>query len=247
MLVLKSVTKSFGAKKALDAVTLTVEPGQFICVIGPSGAGKSTLLRCINRLTDADSGEIAFEGQNVLRLRGQALRAWRAKAAMIFQQFNLVPRLDVVTNVLLGRLSHRAVWPSLFKSFTREERAMAITILDRLNLADAAFQRAETLSGGQQQRVAIARALMQEPRIMLADEPVASLDPSNAEAVMDTLRDICKQDGIPILCNIHALDMARAYADRVVAMRNGKVVFDGPPSGLTAQLEDQIYEGDKAA
>lgn len=247
VLVLKSVTKSFGTKKALDAVTLTVEPGQFICVIGPSGAGKSTLLRCINRLTDADSGEISFEEQNIMKLSGQALRAWRAKAAMIFQQFNLVPRLDVVTNVLLGRLAHRSVWPSLFKSFTREERAMAITILDRLNLAEAAFQRAETLSGGQQQRVAIARALMQEPRIMLADEPVASLDPANATAVMDTLKDICTQDGIPILCNIHALDIARAYSDRIVAMRKGKVVFDGPPAKLTSKLEDQIYEGDKAA
>ena len=124
---------------------------------------------------------------------------------------------------------------------------MAITILDRLNLAEAAFQRAETLSGGQQQRVAIARALMQEPRIMLADEPVASLDPANATAVMDTLRDICKQDGIPILCNIHALDIAREYSDRIVAMRKGQVVFDGPPDKLSPQLEDQIYEGDKAA
>jgi phosphonate transport system ATP-binding protein len=247
VLVLKSVTKSFGTKKALDAVSLSVEPGQFICVIGPSGAGKSTLLRCINRLADADSGEIGFDGKNILKFQGQELRAWRAKAAMIFQQFNLVPRLDVVTNVLLGRLAHRSVWPSLFKSFTREERAMAITILDRLNLADAAFQRAETLSGGQQQRVAIARALMQEPKIMLADEPVASLDPANAAAVMDTLRDICKQDGIPVLCNIHALDIAREYSDRIVAMRKGQVVFDGPPAKLTAQLEDQIYEGDKAA
>jgi phosphonate transport system ATP-binding protein len=243
VLVLRSVTKSFGAKKALDDVSLTVEAKQFICVIGPSGAGKSTLLRCINRLADADKGEILFEGKNILSARGRELRVWRAKAAMIFQQFNLVPRLDVVTNVLLGRLAHRPLWPSLFKNFTAEERAMAITILDRLNLAEAAFQRAETLSGGQQQRVAIARALMQEPRIMLADEPVASLDPANAEAVMETLRDICKQDGIPILCNIHALDMAREYADRIVAMRAGRIVFDGPPAGLTSAMEDEIYQG----
>ena len=246
MLNLKGLSKSFGAKRALDNVTLTVPQGQFICVIGPSGAGKSTLLRCINRLTEPDRGEILFEGRNVLKARGQALRAWRAQAAMIFQQFNLIPRLDVVTNVLMGRLAHRSVWPSLFKSFTVEERAMAISILERLGLAEAAFQRAETLSGGQQQRVAIARALMQEPRIMLADEPIASLDPANAEAVMDTLKDICVQDRIPILCNIHTLDTARAYADRIVAMRAGRVVFDGPPSALGQDMIDTIYEGASA-
>ena len=246
MLVLKSLSKVFGKKKALDSVSLTVEPGEFICVIGPSGAGKSTLLRCINRLTEADQGEILFEGKNIRKVSGRDLRAWRAKAAMIFQQFNLVPRLDVVTNVLLGRLSHRSVWASLFKSFTVKERAMAIAVLDRLGLADAAFQRAETLSGGQQQRVAIARALMQEPRIMLADEPVASLDPANAEEVMNTLKDIAKNDGIPVLCNIHALDMARAYSDRIIAMRSGRIVFDGPPSKLTESIASEIYDGHKA-
>jgi phosphonate transport system ATP-binding protein len=241
VLILKAVSKSFGVKKALDAVSLDVEPGQFVSVIGPSGAGKSTLLRCINRLSDPDQGEILFEGRNVLKYRGRDLRAWRAKAAMIFQQFNLVPRLDVVTNVLLGRLAHRPVWPSLFKSFTVAERAMAIAILDRLNLAEAAFQRAETLSGGQQQRVAIARALMQEPALMLADEPVASLDPANAEAVLDTLKAIAREDRIPVLCNIHALDMARAYSDRIVAMRNGRIVFDGPPGALTPEAAETVY------
>lgn len=241
-LILTGLKKSFGAKRALDGVTLTVAPGEFVCVIGRSGAGKSTLLRAVNRLVELDEGGIAYGALNVRRLKGHALRAWRAKAAMIFQQFNLIPRLDVLTNVLLGRLAHRGIWASLFKSFTPAERAMAVQVLERLGLLEAAFQRAETLSGGQQQRVAIARALMQEPGIILADEPVASLDPANSTAVMDTLKAIAKEDKIPVLCNLHDLDIAMAYADRIVAMRAGKIVFEGPPSGLNEGLIKQVYE-----
>ena len=241
-LILKDVVKSFGTKRALDGVSLTVEPGDFICIIGRSGAGKSTLLRAINRLTPVDSGTITCGKTNVRRLRGSALRRWRARAAMIFQQFNLVPRLDVITNVLLGRLAHRGVWASLFKSFTPAERAMAVQALERLGMLDAAFQRAETLSGGQQQRVAIARALLQEPGLILADEPVASLDPANSTAVMDTLKAIAKDEGIPVLCNLHDIDIAMAYANRIVAMRAGRIVFDGLPSGLSEETIKLVYD-----
>jgi phosphonate transport system ATP-binding protein len=246
-LILENVVKAFGSKRAVDGVSLTISPGEFVCIIGRSGAGKSTLLRAVNRLVAVDDGSITYGKTNIRRLRGAALRAWRAKAAMIFQQFNLVPRLDVITNVLLGRLAHRGVLASLFKSFTPAERAMAVQALERLGMLEAAFQRAETLSGGQQQRVAIARALLQEPRLILADEPVASLDPANTTAVMDTLKAICRDDRIPVLCNLHDLDIAMAYADRVVAMRAGKIVFDGLPAQLSEATIKSVYEAPASA
>ncbi len=246
-LILENVVKAFGSKRALDGVSLTISPGEFVCIIGRSGAGKSTLLRAVNRLVAVDDGSITYGKTNIRRLRGAALRAWRAKAAMIFQQFNLVPRLDVITNVLLGRLAHRGVLASLFKSFTTAERAMAVQALERLGMLEAAFQRAETLSGGQQQRVAIARALLQDPRLLLADEPVASLDPANTTAVMDTLKAICRDDRIPVLCNLHDLDIAMAYADRVVAMRAGKIVFDGLPAQLSEATIKSVYEAPASA
>ena len=166
------------------------------------------------------------------RSAGARVHDWRASAAMIFQQFNLVPRLDVLTNVLAGRLNQMPTARALLKLFTARERALAIRALDRLGIADLALNRADTLSGGQQQRVAIARALMQEPRILLADEPIASLDPMNARLVMDALRDINRHDGITVLCNLHTLDTARAYCDRIVGMAQGRIVFDGAPEML---------------
>src|SRR5262245_51790920 len=179
MLLLDHVSKQFGAVRAVDAVTVKVSRGQLVGIIGRSGAGKSTLLRLVNRLLEPTDGRIAWNGIDVTALRGRALRQWRARCAMIFQQFNLVPRLDVLTNVLIGRLGHRAALPSLAGRFTPSERARAVAALHRLDLVPQALQRADTLSGGQQQRVAIARALVQEPEILLADEPVASLDPAN--------------------------------------------------------------------
>ena len=196
MLEIDRLTKRFGAKTAVDGVSLRIPAGQMVGVIGRSGAGKSTLLRMINRLTEPSEGRILFDGQDVTQLQGRALRDWRMRSAMIFQQFNLVQRLDVLTNVLVGRLNQRPMLSSMFKMFTAEERAMALTALDRFDLAEAALQRADTLSGGQQQRVAIARALMQNPRLILADEPIASLDPRNTKIVMDALLRINKHFGI---------------------------------------------------
>ncbi|TBZ34204.1 phosphonate ABC transporter ATP-binding protein [Rhizobium leguminosarum bv. viciae] len=242
---LKNVTRRFGKKLAVDSVTLAIPQGQMVGIIGRSGAGKSTLLRMINRLQEPSSGSIHFAGVEVSGLRGQALRNWQRDCAMIFQQFNLVPRLDVLTNVMLGRLNHRSTLMSLLNIFTCEERVHAIAALERLGIEQTALQAAGTLSGGQQQRVAIARALMQKPKMVLADEPIASLDPLNAKIVMDALRDINEREGITVVTNLHTLDTARNYCERIVGMAGGRVVFDGKPSELTAEAVKEIYGTDK--
>lgn len=241
MLEIQGLTKTFGKTTAVDDINLTIPTGQMVGVIGRSGAGKSTLLRMINRLETHSSGDILFDGQSVGALRGRKLLAWRGRCAMIFQQFNLVPRLDVLTNVLLGRISNHGVMSSMFKRFSDTERALAVLALERLDLADKALQRADTLSGGQQQRVAIARAMMQQPNLMLADEPIASLDPRSAAMVMDALRRINREEGLTVLCNLHTLDTARQYCDRIVAMFHGQVVFDGVPEKLTQEVVHRIY------
>ncbi|WP_037470127.1 phosphonate ABC transporter ATP-binding protein, partial [Sinorhizobium fredii] len=241
MFQLRNVTRQFGKKKAVDSVTFDIAQGQMVGVIGRSGAGKSTLLRMINRLVDPSSGSIEFGGIEVSSLKGSALRHWQRDCAMIFQQFNLVPRLDVLTNVLLGRLNHRSTVSSILNLFTREERIMAIGALERLGIEQTALQPAGTLSGGQQQRVAIARALMQQPKVLLADEPIASLDPLNAKIVMDALRDINERDGITVVTNLHTLDTARNYCERIIGMAHGRVVFDGQPKDLTAAAVAEIY------
>ncbi|MGB0660843.1 MAG: phosphonate ABC transporter ATP-binding protein [Mangrovicoccus sp.] len=243
-LELKNVTKEFGSTRAVDNVTLSIPKGQFVGIIGRSGAGKSTLLRLINRLIDPSSGAIMVGDQDVTAIRGKALRAWRRDCAMIFQQFNLVERLDVLTNVLIGRLADHGFLSSMAMRFTDAERTMAIQALDRLAMAPFALQRAGTLSGGQQQRVAIAKALVQNPNIMLADEPIASLDPANATLVMDGLKSINREDGITVLVNLHTLDTARAYCDRIIAMREGRVFFDGTAAQLTDDVIRDIYGSD---
>ena len=244
MLELSKVTKRFGDTIAVNNVSLTFTPGQMVGVIGRSGAGKSTLLRLINRLASAGEGRISFGGTDVGSLEGKALRAWRARCAMIFQQFNLVNRLDVLTNVMIGRLGTAATLPIMFKRFPEADRVNAALALDRLDLLSQALQRADTLSGGQQQRVAIARALMQKPSLILADEPIASLDPRNARLVMDALRAINRQDKITVITNLHTLDAARAYCDRIVGMAQGRVVFDGTPAQLTSAVIQEIYGDD---
>ena len=240
-LTLSDVSRFFGETRAVDQVSLTIQPGEFVGVIGRSGAGKSTMLRLINRLIDPSSGSISFDETEITALKGKALREWRRDCAMIFQQFNLVERLDVLTNVLIGRLAEHGFVSSMAMQFTDEERTMAIEALDRLDLVPQALQRAGTLSGGQQQRVAIAKALVQNPKIMLADEPIASLDPANATLVMDGLKTINREDGITVLVNLHTLDTARAYCDRIIAMRLGQVMFDGTASELTDRVVRDIY------
>ncbi len=241
MLIIDDVTKTYGASRAVLGVSLSIPRGQFVGVIGRSGAGKSSLLRMINRLSDPSSGRISWDGREISALRGAALRDWRRRCAMVFQQFNLVGRLDVLNNVLMGRLAHTPAWRSLTKSWSRQDRAIAIAALDQLDIAGLATQLADNLSGGQQQRVAICRALVQEPEIILADEPVASLDPRNAKIVMDALQRINRHFGLTVLCNIHSLDLARLYCDRLIGMSAGQVVFDGAPAALTEAVARELY------
>ncbi|MCX7304086.1 MAG: phosphonate ABC transporter ATP-binding protein [Hyphomicrobiales bacterium] len=244
MLQIRDVTRRFGKNTAVDHVALEIPYGQMVGIIGRSGAGKSTLLRMINRLIDPSQGSIFFDKTEVSALAGPALRRWQRDCAMIFQQFNLVPRLDVLTNVLLGRLNHRSTTLNLLGMFSREERIAAINSLERLGIAQAALQPAGTLSGGQQQRVAIARALMQQPKIILADEPIASLDPMNAKVVMDSLQDINLREGITVITNLHTLDTARNYCNRIIGMAAGRVVFDGAPEELTRDTVRIVYGAD---
>ncbi|MEY9179987.1 phosphonate transport system ATP-binding protein [Bradyrhizobium sp. USDA 326] len=242
MLVVDGLTCRFGAKAAVDDASFEVSPGGFVGVIGRSGAGKSTLLRSINRLVTPTEGRILFDGADVTALRGKDLRQWRARSAMIFQQFNLVGRLDVLTNVLMGRLATMPAWRSLSQIWPEQDKALAMSALEQFDIASLAAQRADQLSGGQQQRVAIARALVQQPDIILADEPIASLDPRNTKVVMDALLRINKHFGITVLCNLHSLDLARSYCDRLIGMSAGRVVFDGAPSMLTDQVARELYD-----
>jgi phosphonate transport system ATP-binding protein len=244
MLEVEGVTRRFGARAAVDNVSFRVDRPAFVGIIGRSGAGKSTLLRLMNRLTDASAGAIRVDGRDILALNGREARAWQSQCAMIFQQFNLVPRLDVAQNVLHGILNRRSTLQTLFNLWPRADILKALEILDRLGIADQAPKRAEALSGGQQQRVAIARALMQDPRIILADEPIASLDPMNAQVVMDTLRRINLEDGRMVIANLHTLDTARRYCDRVIGMRDGRIVFDGEPAQLSTGVARDIYGAD---
>jgi phosphonate transport system ATP-binding protein len=241
MLVVEGLTCRFGGKAAVDHASFTIDPGCFVGVIGRSGAGKSTLLRMINRIAEPSEGRIVFDGVDVTALRGRELRKWRARSAMIFQQFNLIGRLDVLTNVLMGRLATVSPARALLKLWPAADKALALAALEQFEIAPLAAQRADQLSGGQQQRVAIARALVQEPDIILADEPIASLDPHNTKVVMDALRRINRDFGITVICNLHSLELARSYCGRLIGMAAGRVVFDGTPEELTESEARRLY------
>ncbi len=241
MLEIDGLSRHYGDVRAVDNVTLSIEKGAFVGVIGRSGAGKSTLLRMINRLTEPTAGAVRWDGTAVSALGGSGLHQWRRRCAMIFQQFNLIGRLDVLDNVLIGRLGHTSAWRAFPRLWSRADREMAFSALEMLDLAPFASNRADDLSGGQQQRVAICRALVQEPEIILADEPVASLDPRNAKVVMDALARINRHFGITVLVNLHSLDLARAYCGRVVGMAQGRLVFDGAPDALTEAAARELY------
>jgi phosphonate transport system ATP-binding protein len=242
MLHLEQVSKTYGdGTRALRDVSLKIEPGEFVVILGKSGAGKSTLLRCINRLVEPTSGKIFFEEQEVTALDGKRLRSLRQKIGMIFQNYNLVPPMSVRTNVLAGALGRTSAWAALVNYFAKDDVASAQHNLERLEIGGKGGQRADQLSGGQQQRVGIARALMQNPKIILADEPVASLDPTTSRTILDILCRINREDGVTVLCNLHLPELAREYAQRLIAMKSGEVVYDGPPEGLTSEMADQLY------
>lgn len=241
--ITKAVKRFPNGLLALQGVNLNVMEGSFTVILGPSGAGKSTLLRMINGLERATSGEIRVRDEIVAP---QSLRRIRGKIAMVFQQFNLVGRLSVITNVLVGRLPHRSWLGSVFYLFRGEDLHIAHQALARVGLTEKAWERADKLSGGQQQRVGIARALAQQPQAILADEPVASLDPVTSDEIMHLLKEICVKDGITIIVNLHQVELAERFADRVIGLNSGRIVFDGPPRELNAQVLKEIYRREGA-
>ncbi|CNH85863.1 putative ABC transport ATP-binding subunit [Yersinia massiliensis] len=246
VLAVKGLVKTYKSQhRVLDDINFELHAGEFVAIIGRSGAGKSTLLHVLNGTIPSSAGEIINyhdngDTQNIATLTAKQMRQWRAKCGMIFQDFCLVPRLDVMTNVLLGRLSYTSTLKSFFKIFAEQDRARAIELLQWLNMLPHALQRAENLSGGQMQRVAICRAMMQNPSILLADEPVASLDPKNTTRIMNTLQKISEND-IAVVVNLHSVDLVKDYCTRVIGIAHGRIVFDGPPSQLNDAIIQDIY------
>ncbi len=242
MLEVKNLTKIYdGDVLALDDVSFTIKQGEFLAVIGLSGSGKSTLLRCINRLIEPTEGQIIWNGTDITKASQEEMRQIRRKIGMIFQHFNLVNRSKVITNVLAGRLGYTNPAMSLFNRFSPDDVKMAMVELERLGITDQAYKRADELSGGQQQRVGICRAMMQEPEMMLADEPVASLDPVLAHSIMQYLEKINKEFGMMVLCSLHFLDLVHRYADRAIALNEGRLMFDGSPSAIGDEKFKEIY------
>ena len=240
-LSLQNLTKRYGAKTALNDVTVTIAQGQVVALIGPSGAGKSTLIRCVNRLVDPSAGRVVLGDLDVTTLNARALRAARRRMGMIFQEFALVERLTVMENVLSGRLGYVGFWRAWFRRFPQRDIDLAFSLLERVGLADFVDQRADRLSGGQRQRVGIARALMQEPDVLLVDEPTASLDPKTARQIMRLITELCAERGLSAVINIHDVPLAKLFVPRIIGLKDGQVVFDGPPDDLTPEMLTRIY------
>ena len=244
MIKFENVSKRYpNGFEALKNINLTIEQGEFVAIIGLSGAGKSTLIRTINRMHDITEGTLTVDGTDVMTLHGKSLRAFRRRIGMIFQSFNLITRTTVIKNVLKAFVPDMPWWRATFGIFTKDEKLKALDSLDKVGILDKAFVRADQLSGGQQQRVALARTLAQNPQIILADEPVASLDPVTAKQVMDDFKRINRDMNITVLINIHHVELALQYASRVVGIRAGEIVYDGTVENVTQQVLDSIYQG----
>ena len=240
-LSLVNVNKNYGAHKAIRDINLHVDPGDFIVLLGPSGAGKSTIFKCVSQLIRPDSGEVWLNDQQINHLKGNALRLQRRKIGLIFQQFNLVSRLSALQNVLLGRLGHMPTWKANLGLFSEADRQLCLKSLDRVGMLNKAYQRADTLSGGQQQRVAIARVMAQESALILADEPVASLDPVTSRQVLSQLKEIAAESNMAILCSLHQTDLALEFADRIIAMRNGIITLNKNVGDVQENELESIY------
>lgn len=245
MITFKNVSKRYpGGRRALDSITLTIGTGTIVSVIGPSGAGKTTFIRCINRLIDCSAGSIEVNGESVPQAGGRRLKQLRRKIGMIFQNYNLVERLTVFENALHGCLGSMPFYRSLFGLYPQDERTRALALLDELGLSEHVYQRCADLSGGQKQRVGIARALMQEPDILLCDEPVSSLDPQSAQDILDYIKQIVKSRGLTCIMNMHHVEYAKRYSDRIIGLRRGRLVFDGKPAELSEDALHMIFASD---
>jgi phosphonate transport system ATP-binding protein len=244
-LAIRNLFKEYArGKPVLLGINLELSDQGITAIIGPSGTGKSTLIRCINRLVEPSSGEILFEGRDMVALDRQGLRLARRRIGMVFQEYNLVERLTVMENLLCGRLGYVSPLKAWLRRYPREDIARAFELLDAVGLAAFANQRADSLSGGQRQRVGIARALMQEPRLLLADEPTSSLDPKTSVEIMSLIRDLCRTRNIPVMINMHDVELAKRFADRIIGMSGGAVVYDGGPTELSDEKLKTIYGGE---
>ncbi|WYP25999.1 phosphonate ABC transporter ATP-binding protein [Alkalihalobacillus sp. FSL W8-0930] len=242
LLDVKGLRKSYQANiTVLDDIQFQAKAGEFLSVIGPSGAGKSTLLRCLNRLIEADAGDITFDSKDIRALNRKDLRKTRTDIGMVFQHYNLVPRLTVIENVLHGRFGYKSTLKGVLGIFTEEEKERAFYLLQKLGIEEHAYKRCDQLSGGQQQRVGICRALVQNPKLILCDEPIASLDPHSSKVIMDYLKLITEEMGITCIVNLHQVDVAQSYSDRVIGLNSGKLVFEGSPIQLTQSFISDVY------
>ncbi|MEJ6772417.1 MAG: phosphonate ABC transporter ATP-binding protein [Pelagibacteraceae bacterium] len=237
-----NLTYQKGGPQVLFDISFSVSKSDFYAIIGPSGAGKSSLIRCINKLADANSGNVLFKGENITKLSGKKLRSVRRKIGMIFQEFNLIDRMSVIDNILTGRLGYMNTFTSLFRMFDKKDISRAIALIEKVGLGDFANKRVDQLSGGQRQRVGIARALMQEPEIMLVDEPTSSLDPKIAIEMMELIKGIADELKIPVLCNIHNIDLAKQFANRILGLQDGKKKFDDTTDKLTHEVLQDLYK-----
>ncbi|WP_413375508.1 phosphonate ABC transporter ATP-binding protein [Alkalihalobacillus sp. 1P02AB] len=242
LLEVNGISKSYQANiQVLKNIEFSVNAGEFVSIIGPSGAGKSTLLRCLNRLVEVNSGEILFNGLDVTKLKRKELRQLRTNIGMVFQHYNLVPRLTVIENVLHGRFGYKSTLAGMLGHFTEEEKEKAFSLLKQMGIEEHAYKRCDQLSGGQQQRVGICRALIQNPKLILCDEPIASLDPNASKVIMDHLRSITTDLGITCLVNLHQVEVAQDYSDRIIGLNKGEVIFDGKPIRLDRTMIEHVY------
>ncbi|MGL4454197.1 MAG: phosphonate ABC transporter ATP-binding protein [Sarcina sp.] len=247
MLKVRGLCKEYsgnGNTKALDNINFFINKGEFVSIIGPSGAGKSTLLRCLNRMIDFSGGEVEIDGKSIGELKGKKLKEIRTNIGMIFQHYNLVERLSVLENVLHGRLGYKTTLQGIMGSYTESEKEKALELLGKLGLTEQAYKRCDNLSGGQKQRVGICRALIQNPKVILCDEPIASLDPSSSKIIMDYLKTINEEMGITVILNLHQVDVAKKYSDRVIGINSGKIAFDGAPEKMTGEIIHNIYQSE---